>query len=106
LRELFRRGSPILFNLSETGLRLVTPKRLEPGSEVTLSVEIQSLQEEFQTPGKIVWSLETKNGQEFHSGIHFHGLPVSLVKKIAHMREYLESPQYKSRRLARIQEKK
>jgi hypothetical protein len=55
-----------------------------------------------ETPGEVRWCFQSaRNSDDFYAGIKFKGLAPIEAKKIAKMREWFTSPEYRNRTSAR-----
>jgi hypothetical protein len=94
-------------DLSEGGIRLVAAEPLLPGTRVRIRIEMEKYQDVIEAPAVIRWcgQLPEKPG-EFLIGAMFAGLSPAQLRKIALMREFLTSIQYKVMRETRRHQKK
>jgi hypothetical protein len=90
-------------NLSEGGVLILSPKKLEVGAKVQVRIEMEKYGEAIESPGEIRWwGQSVKGSGEYYLGIMFTGIQPADVKKIAKMREWFTSPEYKTRTARRL----
>ena len=98
--------SPVI-ELSEGGVRLVTQARIVPKTRIHLKIEIPKYRDVIECAGEVRWSLPSaKKTGEFYTAAMFVGLPPPDAKKIAVMRSYFTSPEYKAAYAARLRERR
>ncbi len=94
-------------DLSESGVRLLLHHRLAIGSKVKVRIHIEKYNEAIEAPGVVRWCFQSaKKTSDFYAGVEFIGLDASHGRKIALMKDWFTSPQYKAIRETRIRQKK
>jgi len=89
-------------NLSEGGMLVMTGEPLAVGTKVQVRVELQRHEDAIESAGEVRWCFQSaRNAAEYYAGIRFTNLPELEVKKIAKMREWFTSPEYKTRTATR-----
>lgn len=94
-------------DLSEGGVRLQTTERLKPGVKVRIRLEIEKYQDAIEAVGEVRWSHQGgPRKTDFFAGIMFVKLDSGQLRKIALMREWFQSPQYKAMKVARLKQER
>ena len=89
-------------NLSEGGIRVAVPRRLPPKRRVRCKVRSDRFQEPLDVTGEILWcERDLMSGNGFLVGIHFQRLEPRHERKIAAMREWFSSSEYKAQLAAK-----
>jgi hypothetical protein len=89
-------------NLSEGGVLLLASRSLEAGTTVEVQVVLEKHGDTVQSQGEVRWCFQNaRNAKEYYVGIMFTNLPDIEKKKIAKMREWFTSAEYKSRTITR-----
>ncbi len=89
----------VALDLSEGGLRILCDERIPVGTKVRVRIEIEKYQDAIEATGTIRWSFQSaKRKEDFFAGIMFVNLDSAQGRKIALMREWFTSPQYKAMR--------
>lgn len=89
-------------NLSEGGILIRTGDRLKSGTKVKVRLEIEKFKDVIEAEGVIRWCFKGANDEtEWYAGIRFTVVPEAAVAKIARLRGYFTSPEYRSRSAAR-----
>lgn len=89
-------------NLSEGGVRLVCDVPLAKGQKVKVRIEMEKYQDVFEAVGQVRWCSRNPHGSDEHLvGIQFTALSAAQARKLAKMREWFTSPEYKAKRAAR-----
>jgi len=109
--KLYRRGATTLFglaglniegsvlDLSEGGLRLETAEKLLRDTRIHIKIAIAKFGDSLEADAVTKWCHATpKNPEVFQVGIEFLNPDPSLGRKIAQMRGWFTSAQYKSLR--------
>ena len=95
-------------NLSEGGVMILTSVTLEAGAKCRARIVFEKFRDVIESRGEVRWSRQVP-GKEggFAAGIQFLRLDAPLARKIALMREYFGSVQYREiRELRRREEEK
>ena len=93
-------------NLSEGGTLLLTRERIETGTRVLVRIEMERFEDVIEAEGIVSWCEQSgKNDKDWYAGIEFKGLTPADGKKIANMREWFTSPEYKTRTATRRRSK-
>jgi hypothetical protein len=88
----------VAVNLSEGGLMVSTHSKLPRGSKVRLRIEMEKFKDVIEAEGVVRWCYASaRNAADFYTGIEFVNLPPAQVAKIAGMRAWFTSPEYKQR---------
>jgi c-di-GMP-binding flagellar brake protein YcgR len=94
-------------DLSEGGVRLLLEQRLPIGTRVRIRIHMEKYDDDIQTAGEVRWCFESaRKAGEFYAGVRFDPLETSQCRKIALMKDWFTSPQYKAIRDTRIRQKK
>ena len=89
-------------NLSEGGILVRTHDRMVTGTKVKVRLEIGKFKDVIEAEGVVRWCFQSaKEESNFYAGIRFVRMPAPLASKIAKLRGYFTSPEYKSRTAAR-----
>jgi hypothetical protein len=89
-------------NLSEGGLLVRTHDRMKNGAKVKVRLEIEKLKDIIEAEGVVRWCFQSaKEVGSFYAGIRFTKLPAPAASKIAKLRGYFTSPEYRSRNASR-----
>ncbi len=89
-------------NLSEGGVLLLARESLPVGSKVTVRIEMEKYADFIEAAGVVQWCEQSARGDhDYYAGIEFIGLDPAALKKIAQMREWFTSPEYKTRNATR-----
>lgn len=87
-----------VINLSEGGVLLVGKARYARGSRVSLRIEIPSHKDTIVCDAEVRWSYKNaRDESEYYTGLSFVNLKAIEEKKIAKMREWFTSAEYKAR---------
>jgi hypothetical protein len=85
-------------NLSEGGTMLLLCEPLPVGTEIHVRIEIDGYEESIQAGGVVRWcEQEGRNDREFRAGVEFVDLGPEQMRKIARMRDWTTSPEYRKR---------
>lgn len=89
-------------DLSEGGLRVLLHRRIKPGTRVMIQLEIESHGDSVEATGIVRWCFEsgTKPG-DYYAGVMFTNLQASQKRKIALMRDWFTSPQFRALKAGR-----
>jgi hypothetical protein len=89
-------------DLSEGGVRFLTSERFPIGSKVRVIIEMERYKEQIEASGEVRWCYQsTKNSEDYFCGVEFQDLPATEKRKIAMMRDWFTSPQYRAVRDAK-----
>jgi Tfp pilus assembly protein PilZ len=85
-------------NLSEGGVLVRTHDRMKSGTKVKVRLEIEKLNDIIETEGVVSWCFQcAKQETNFYAGIRFTNMPPPLASKIAKLRGYFTSPEYRNK---------
>jgi hypothetical protein len=88
----------VAVNLSEGGLMVSTHSKLPRGSKVHLRIEMEKFRDVLEADGIVRWCYASaRNATEFYTGIEFLNLPPAQIAKIAGMRAWFTSPEFKAK---------
>jgi hypothetical protein len=89
-------------DLSEGGVRFLTHERIPVGTKVRIVIQVERYKEQISAGGEVRWCYQSaKNSDDFYAGVEFVDLPGSEKRKIAMMRDWFTSPQYRAVRDAK-----
>ena len=89
-------------NLSEGGIRVSVPARLASRKTIRCEVRADRFQDPLEAVGEVLWcERDLMNEKNFLIGILFRELEPRQARKIAAMREWFGSPEFKALRAAR-----
>jgi Tfp pilus assembly protein PilZ len=89
-------------NLSEGGTLLVAHEKIPAGTKVVVRIEMASFEDVIEVEGVVRWCEQSgRSEKDYYAGIEFRGLTPADGKKIASMREWFTSPEYKTRTATR-----
>jgi len=92
----------LVVDLSEGGLQVVTSERLPLGSKVRIHLEFEKFQDAIELAGVVRWCFQNAQKKEdFYAGVQFTVVPPGESRKIAAMRDYFTSAQYRAIRESR-----
>jgi Tfp pilus assembly protein PilZ len=84
-------------DLSEGGVRFLTHERLPVGTKVRIIIEMEKYKDQIDASGEVRWCYQSaKNAEDFYAGVQFENLDPIQKRKIAQMREWFNSPQYRA----------
>jgi hypothetical protein len=87
----------VALDLSEGGLRILCEERIPVGTKVRVRIDFEKYQDAIEATGTVRWCYQSaKRKEDFFAGIMFVNLDPGQTKKIALMREWFTSPQYRS----------
>ncbi|MBI3857059.1 MAG: hypothetical protein HY293_15340, partial [Planctomycetes bacterium] len=76
--------------------------RMKTGTKVKVRLEIGKFKDVLEAEGIVRWCFQSaKEESNFYAGIRFVKMPPPVASKIAKLRGYFTSPEYKSRTAAR-----
>jgi hypothetical protein len=106
LRIVKRNKGRAAIDLSEGGAKLLASERIPPGTRVRIRIEMGKFQDAVEAVGVVRWCYQSaKKPGEFFAGAMFVDLSPAQLKKIALMREWFNSPQYRAMRESRHRQK-
>lgn len=84
-------------DLSEGGVRFHISERLPIGTKVRMVIHMEKYKDQIEASGEVRWCYQSaKHGGEFYAGVQFENLDPAQKRKIALMREWFTSPQYRA----------
>ncbi|HLY11629.1 MAG TPA: PilZ domain-containing protein [Planctomycetota bacterium] len=84
-------------DLSEGGVRFLTHERIPVGTKVRMVIEMDRYKDQISASGEVRWCYQSgKNSGDFYAGVEFTDLPAAEKRKIAMMRDWFTSPQYRA----------
>src|SRR6185503_11904081 len=84
-------------DLSEGGVRFLIHERLPIGTKVRMIIQMEKYQDQIEASGEVRWCYQsTKKAADFYGGGQFSDLDDTQRRKIAMMREWFTSPQYRA----------
>jgi hypothetical protein len=84
-------------DLSEGGARFLVNERIPVGTKVRMIIEMERYKDQISASGEVRWCHQSaKNADDFFAGVEFIDLPAAEKRKIAMMREWFTSPQYRA----------
>lgn len=85
-------------NLSEGGVLVRTHDRMKSGTKVKVRLEIEKLNDIIEAEGVVRWCFQcAKEESNFYAGIGFTQVPPPVASKIAKLRGYFTSPEYRNK---------
>jgi Tfp pilus assembly protein PilZ len=89
-------------DLSEGGVRFLTHERLPIGTKVRMVIEMDRYKDHIEASGEVRWCYQSaKSSDDFFCGVEFTDLDATEKRKIAMMRDWFTSPQYRAVRDAK-----
>jgi Tfp pilus assembly protein PilZ len=89
-------------NLSEGGILVRTNDRMKNGIKVKVRLEIEKFKDVIEAEGVVRWCFQSaKQENHYYAGIRFTHVPAQAASKIARLRGYFTSPEYRSRQAAK-----
>jgi hypothetical protein len=83
-------------NLSEGGVLVRTTEKIPKGTRVRLTISIEKFGDRFECVGEVSWCYAAAHStKEYYAGIRFIDLPPEDMKKIAKMRSWYTSKEYR-----------
>lgn len=93
-------------DLSEGGARLRTADRIPPGTRVRVRIQIDRTQDAIEASAEVRWTYQSaRDTSVFYSGLEFVSEETARTKKIAVMRDWYSSPQYRAMKDSRVRKK-
>lgn len=84
-------------DLSEGGVRFLTHERLPVGVKVRVVIEMERYKDQITASGEVRWCYQSaKHAEDYYAGVEFTGLAPAEKRKIAMMRDWFTSPQYRA----------
>jgi hypothetical protein len=84
-------------DLSEGGVRFHITERLPIGTKVRMIIQMEKYKDHIEASGEVRWCYQSaKNSEDFYAGVQFENLDPVQKRKIAMMREWFTSPQYRA----------
>jgi hypothetical protein len=84
-------------DVSQSGAQLLIHVRLSPGTKVRLKIAVEKYKEVIETTGIVRWCYQSaKKKQDFFVGVEFQAMNATEARKLAAMRDWFTSPQYKA----------
>lgn len=84
-------------DLSEGGVRFLTHERIPIGTKVRMIIEMERYKDHIEAGGEVRWCYQsTRNSEDFYCGVEFSDLIPTEKRKIAMMRDWFTSPQYRA----------
>jgi len=84
-------------DLSEGGVRFHIMERLPIGTKVRMVIQMDKYKDAIEASGEVRWCYQSaKNSEDFYCGVQFENLDPAQKRKIAMMREWFTSPQYRA----------
>ena len=99
-----RKVDGIMINVSEGGLLLTLPKRLEPGTRLKFSAEIPQFRDSIEGEVEVRWCLPL--GNAFAVGAEFMSMPRGQVAKIQQLRRVTMSKEYRQKHATKAREQR
>ena len=85
-------------NLSEGGVLVRTHDHMKSGTKVKVRLEIETFNDVIEAEGVVRWCFQSaKEETNFYAGIRFTNVPPPVASKIAKLRGYYTSPEYRSK---------
>ena len=89
-------------NLSEGGILIRTTERMKSGTKVRIRLEIEKFKDVIDAEGLVCWCFQSaREESDFYAGIRFSKLSTEAASKIARLRGYFTSPEYRQRTASR-----
>ncbi len=86
-----------VLDLSEGGLRISARQQLAEGARVRFSLTVERFNDVIKGDGEIRWCRQSAHTRDlFYVGVRFKPLPPADRKKIAGLREWLNSPAHRA----------
>ena len=94
-------------DLSEGGARFLTHDRLAVGTKLKVVIHMDKFKDTIEAAGEVKWSYQSaKDKNDYYSGIQFIDLDSAQARRIAAMRDWFSSPQYKAVRETKMRTKR
>lgn len=83
-------------NLSEGGILVRTHDRMKTGTKVRIRLELEKFKDVIHAEGHVCWCFQSAHDEDdYYAGIKFSKLSRKSKSKIATLRGYFTSPEYK-----------
>lgn len=93
-------------DVSEGGAQFLVHERLAPGTKVKVRIEVEKFNDRIETAGVVRWCFQSaRKKEDFFVGVQFSSNDPAQDRKVAAMRTWFTSPQYKANRQSRLQAK-
>ena len=90
-------------DLSEGGAQFLVHERLAPGTKVKIKIGVERFNDTVETSGIVRWCFQSaKKKEDFYIGVQFSGLEGAQSRKLAAMRDWFTSPQFKAVKQTRM----
>jgi len=84
-------------DLSEGGARFLIHERIPIGTKVRMVIQMEKYKDQIEAVGEIRWCYQNaKRPEDFYAGVQFDDLDPVQQRKIALMKEWFISPQYRA----------
>ena len=84
-------------DLSEGGARFLIHERIPIGTKVRVIIQMEKYKDQIEAAGEIRWCYQdARRSEDFFTGVQFEDLDPVQKRKIAQMREWFTSPQYRA----------
>lgn len=84
-------------DLSEGGARFLIHERLPIGTKVRMIIQMEKYKDAVEASGEVRWCYQSaRQAEDFYAGVQFSDLEPAQVRKIALMRDWFTSPQYRA----------
>jgi hypothetical protein len=89
-------------NLSEGGILIRTNDRIKNGTSVKVRLDLEKFKDVIEAEGVVQWCFKgSGENSGYYAGIRITRVPEQASAKIARLRGYFTSPEYRSRTAAR-----
>lgn len=89
-------------SLSEGGILVRTHDKMKTGTKVKVRLEIEKFKDVIEAEGVVRWCFQSAKEQaNYYAGIRFTKVAPPVATKIAALRGYFTSPEYRSRSASR-----
>lgn len=89
-------------DLSEGGAQFMVHERLAPGTKVRVKISVEKFKDTIEAAGVVRWCFQSaKSKEQFYAGVQFVGIDGVQSRKIASLRDWFTSPQFKALRQSR-----
>ena len=94
-------------NLCEGGAQFIAHQRIAPGTKIRVRIAVEKFNDVIEAPGVVRWCFQSAKKKEyFFIGVEFTQKDAGHDRKLAAMREWFTSPQYKAVRQSRLRGEK
>ena len=85
-------------DLSEGGARFITKSKLTIGTRVSVTIGVRLFNDTIKTTGTVCWASEhTNRAAQYYAAVNFDKLDAVQARKIAGIRDYLNSPEFRQK---------